>query len=236
MRIVRVESGTSGGDRDMRSRKLFATMTLVALLGSDFVLAASPALGQTPTQGNGYPMTPTLGGGDGAYGRYLPGPSTTAPYVGGPQQQPLQMLPQTQPQMIQRPAGPVGPNLCQPGAVTRPYQTVSIPRSRPAEPPLFQQQAPQAATVTQVTVAQNAPGAPAQATQQPGADVRTPRVGLTPSVPETEDLSRIEAGFNLDQVRVQQIGSFSSSPRGSNSRCSRTSCSNRRSNRNRLCC
>src|SRR5438105_4413405 len=212
MRIVRVESGTSGGDRDMRSRKLFATMTLVALLGSDFVLAASPALGQTPTQGNGYPTTPTLGGGDGAYGRYLPGPSTTAPYVGGPQQQPLQMLPQTQPQMIQRPAGPVGPNLCQPGAVTRPYQTVSIPRSRPAEPPLFQQQAPQAATVTQVTVAQNAPGAPAQATQQPGADVRTPNVGLTPSVPETEDLSRIEAGFNLDQVRVQQIGSFQQQP------------------------
>ena len=196
----------------MRSRKLFATMTLVALLGSDFVLAASPALGQTPTQGNGYPMTPTLGGSDGAYGRYLPGPSTTAPYVGGPQQQPLQMLPQTQPQMIQRPAGPVGPNLCQPGAVTRPYQTVSIPRSRPAEPPLFQQQAPQAATVTQVTVAQNAPGAPAQATQQPGADVRTPNVGLTPSVPETEDLSRIEAGFNLDQVRVQQIGSFQQQP------------------------
>ena len=196
----------------MRSRKLFATMTLVALLGSDFVLAASPALGQTPTQGNGYPTTPTLGGGDGAYGRYLPGPSTTAPYVGGPQQQPLQMLPQTQPQMIQRPAGPVGPNLCQPGAVTRPYQTVSIPRSRPAEPPLFQQQAPQAATVTQVTVAQNAPGAPAQATQQPGADVRTPNVGLTPSVPETEDLSRIEAGFNLDQLRVQQVGSFQQQP------------------------
>ncbi|PYN41629.1 MAG: hypothetical protein DME00_31230 [Candidatus Rokuibacteriota bacterium] len=195
----------------MRSRKLFATMTLVALLGSDFVLAASPALGQTPTQGNGYPMTPTLGGGDGAYGRYLPGPSTTAPYVGGPQQQPLQMLPQTQPQMIQRPAGPVGPNLCQPGAVTRPYQTVSIPRSRPAEPPLFQQQAPQA-TVTQVTVSQNTPGAPAQVTQQPGADVRTPNVGLTPSVPDMEDLSRIEAGFNLDQVRVQQIGSFQQQP------------------------
>lgn len=191
----------------MRSKKLFATMTLVALLGSDFVLAASPALGQTPTQGNGYPMTPTLGGGDGAYGRYLPGPSTTAPYIGVPQQ-PFQMLPQTQPQMIQRPSGPAGPNVCQPGGGTRPYQTVSIPRSRPAEPPLFQQQAPQAATVTQVTVSQNAPSIPGQVTQQPGADVRTPNVGLTPSVPEMEDLSRIEAGFNLDQVRVQQIGSF----------------------------
>ncbi len=157
----------------MRSRKLFATMTLVALLGSDFVLAASPALGQSSTQGNGYPMTPTLGGGDGAYGRYLPGPSTTAPYIGVPQQQPPQMLPQQQPQMIQRPSGPAGPNVCQPGGGTRPYQTVSIPRSRPAEPPFFQQQASQPATVTQVTVSQNAPGAPAQVTQQPGADVRT---------------------------------------------------------------
>src|SRR5438094_1527254 len=131
----------------MRSRKLFATMTLVALLWSDFVLAASPALGQTPTQGNGYPMTPTLGGSDGAYGRYLPGPSTTAPYVGVPQQQLPQMLPQMLPQtqspMIQRPTGPAGPNVCQPGAGPRPYQTVSIPRSRPTEPPLFQQQAPQ---------------------------------------------------------------------------------------------
>ena len=88
----------------MRSRKLLATMTLVALLGSDFVLAAFPAAGQTPTQGNGYPMTPTpnLGGADGAYGRVLPGPSTTAPYVGAP----LQVLPPTPPQMIQRPAGP----------------------------------------------------------------------------------------------------------------------------------
>jgi len=188
----------------MRSRKLFATMTLVALLGSDFVLAASPALGQTPTQGNGYPMTPSLGGNDGAYGRYLPGPSTTVPYVGVPQQLP-------QPQMIQRPSGLAGPNVCQPGTGTRPNQTVSLPRSRPAEPPLFQQQAPQA-TVTQVTVSQNTPGAPAQVTQQPGADVPTPNVGLTPSVPEMEDLSRIEAGFNLDQVRVQQIGSFQQQP------------------------
>src|SRR5437660_12341109 len=111
MSIVRVESGTSGGDRDMRSTKLFATMTLVTLLGSDFVLAASPALGQTPTQGNGYPMTPTLGGSDGAYGRYLPGPSTTAPYVGVPQQLLPQMLPQTQSPMIQRPTGPAGPNV-----------------------------------------------------------------------------------------------------------------------------
>jgi polysaccharide biosynthesis/export protein len=197
----------------MRSRKLLATITLVALLGSDFVLAASPALGQTSPQGNGYPMTPTLGGADGAYGRVLPGPTTTAPYIGAPQQAPLQVLPPTQPQMIQRPAGPVGPNVCQPGTGTRPYQTVSIPRSRPPEPsPL---QAPQAGTVTQVTVSQGAPGTPAQATQQPGADMRTPSAGLAPALPEVEELSRIEAGFNMDPVRVQQIGSVQLGPQQS---------------------
>ena len=110
----------------MRSRKLLATMTLVALLGSDLVVAVSPALAQMPGQsngngygngygnGNGYPMNPSLGGSDGAYGRVLPGPSTTAPYVGVPQQPSLQMLPPTQqvPQMVQRPAGPTGPNVC----------------------------------------------------------------------------------------------------------------------------
>jgi polysaccharide biosynthesis/export protein len=192
----------------MRSRKLFATMTLVALLGSDIVLAASPALGQMPTQGNGHSTTPTLSGGDGAYGRYLPGPSMTAPYVGVPQQQPQRPPQMQQPQMIQRPAGPVGPNVCQPGIGARSYQTVSIPRSRPAEPPVLQQQAPQAGTVTQVTVSQSAPGAAPQIGQQPGAEMRAPNVGPTPSVPEVEELSRIEAGFNLDPVRVQQIGSF----------------------------
>src|SRR6266446_5954247 len=197
----------------MRSRKLLATMTLVALLGSDFVLAASPALGQTSTQGNGYPMTPTLGGSDGAYGRVLPGPSTTAPYVGVPQQQPYMLPPTQQPQMIQRPAGPAGPNVCQPGTGTRPYQTVSIPRSRPAEPLPFQQgpQGPavaQGATVTQVTVSQGTPGAQAQTSQQPTADMRTSNLGLASPPSEVEELSRIEAGFNLDPVRVQQIGSF----------------------------
>jgi len=119
----------------MRLRKLLATMTMVALLGSDLVLAVSPALAQTstPGNGNGYQMTPGFGQSDGAYGRVLPGPGTTAPYIGGPQQP--QMLPQMQqsPQMIQRPAGPAGPNICQPGIGGRPYQTVSIPRSRPAD-------------------------------------------------------------------------------------------------------
>jgi len=189
-------------------------MTLVALLGSDLVLAAFPAFGQTPTPGNGYPMTPTpsLGGADGTYGRMLPGPSTTAPYVGAPQQAPLPMLPPTQPQMIQRPTGPAGPNVCQPGTGARTYQTVSIPRSRPAEPLPFQ--GPQGATVaqggtiTQVTVSQGAPGTQAQFGQQPTTDARTQNLGVAPSVPEVEELSRIEAGFNLDPVRVQQIGSI----------------------------
>jgi polysaccharide biosynthesis/export protein len=208
----------------MRPRKLLATMTLVALLGSDLVLAAFPALGQTPTPGNGYPMTPTpaLGGADGAYGRVLPGPSTTAPYV-EPRQAPLPTtLPPAQPQMIQRPAGPAAPNVCQPGGGTRAYQTVSIPRARPAEPLPFQQgpqgtTVAQGATVTQVTVSQGMPGpqpqigqpqiGQTQIGQQPAADLRTP-AGLAPSAPEVEEFSRIEAGFNLDPVRVQQIGSI----------------------------
>jgi polysaccharide biosynthesis/export protein len=204
----------------MRLRKLMATMTMVALLGADLVLAVSPALAQTstPGNGNGYQMTPGLGQSDGAYGRVLPGPGTTAPYIGGPQQP--QMLPQMQqsPQMIQRPAGPAGPNICQPGIGGRPYQTVSIPRSRPADQ-LPNQQGPQVAqggTVTQVTVTQGAPGAlgapgqPTQQQQQPQqfADPRTSNVGVTPTTADVDEFSRIEAGFNLDSARVQQIGSF----------------------------
>jgi polysaccharide biosynthesis/export protein len=208
----------------MRSRKLLATMALVALLGSDLVVAASPAIAQTstPGNGNGYQMTPNLGGSDGGYGRVLPGPSTTAPYIGVPQQgSPQQVLPPMpqSPQMIQRPAGPAGPNVCQPGGGGRPYQTVSIPRSRPADP--FPSQGPQgtqvaqSGTVTQITVSQSAPGAagaPGQLTQpqqQQFADPRTPNVvGSTATAPDVEEFSRIEAGFNLDSVRVQQIGSF----------------------------
>src|SRR5262245_42726488 len=127
MRGVRVKSENSGGGKGMRSRKLLATMTLVALLGSDFVLAAFPAAAQTPAQGNGYPMppTPALGGADGTYGRVLPGPSTTAPYLGEPRPAPQAPLPPMLPsQMVQRPAGPTGPNVCQPGSGTRTYQTV----------------------------------------------------------------------------------------------------------------
>jgi polysaccharide export outer membrane protein len=201
----------------MRWRKFFATTTLVALLGSDFVLAALPALGQMPTPGNGYPgngystTTPTLGGADGAYGRVLPGPSTTTPYLGVPQQLP-QTLQHPPSQMIQRPVGPVGPNVCQPGIGARPYQTVSIPRARPAEPAPFAQaqtpflQQPPPATVTQVTVSQGVPGAAPQLTQQSGTEIRTPQAGPMQTPSEIDELSRIEAGFNMDPVRVQQIG------------------------------
>src|SRR2546426_1144332 len=191
----------------MRMRKLVVTMTLGALPGSDFALGISPAFGQTPSQGTGQPLMPSLGGGDGTYGRVLPGPSTTAPYVGAPQQ-PLQMLPQTQPQMIQRPVGPTVPNVCQPAGSARPYQTVSIPRTRIVEPipapqPLVQQSP--TTTVTQVTVSQGAPVAPAQAGQQPAAETRPQSGGPAPAAPEVDELSRIEAGFNLDPIRQMAV-------------------------------
>jgi protein involved in polysaccharide export with SLBB domain len=69
--------------------------------------------------------------------------------------------------------------------------------------------------VTQITVSQSAPGAAGapgpltQPQQQQFADPRTPNVvGSTATAPDVEEFSRIEAGFNLDSVRVQQIGSF----------------------------
>src|SRR5256712_10326738 len=180
----------------MRMRKLVVTMTLGALLGSDFALAISPAFGQTPSPGTGQPLMPSLGGGDGTYGRALPGPSTTAPYVGA------------QPQVIQRPVGPTVPNVCQPGGGARPYQTVSIPRTRIVEPipapqPLVQQSP--TTTVTQVTVSQGAPVAPAQAGQQPAAETRPQSGGPALAAPEVDELSRIEAGFNLDPVRQMAV-------------------------------
>src|SRR3989442_3861670 len=153
---------------------------------------------------------PSLGGGDGTYGRVLPGPSTAPRYVGAPKQ-PLQVLPQTQHQMIQRTVGPTLPNVCQPGGGARPYQTVSIPRTRIVEPipapqPLVQQSP--TTTVTQVTVSQGAPVAPAQAGQQPAAETRPQSGGPAPAAPEGAELSRIEAGFNLDPIRVQRIGNL----------------------------
>src|SRR5207245_1646381 len=105
-------------------RQLVVAMTLAALVGSDFIVGIAPAIAQAPGSGDGQGLVPLLspGGGDGVYGRVTPPPGTT-PSTGGP------------PQMIQRPVGPVVTNICQPGGITRPYQTVSIPRSRVAEPP-----------------------------------------------------------------------------------------------------
>jgi polysaccharide biosynthesis/export protein len=186
----------------MRTRKLVAAVALGALLGSELAIAISPALGQAPSNGNGQPIMPSMGGGDGGYGRMLPGPGTTAPYV-GPQQPPL-ALPPTQPQTIQRSVGPTPQNICQPGS-GRTYQTVSIPRTRPAEPlPPMQQPA---GTVTQVTVSQSAPGVPPQTSLQPTTEARALSTGAPMAAAEVDELSRIEAGFNLDPVRVQQISS-----------------------------
>src|SRR5213594_1389907 len=197
----------------MRSKKLLAIVTLGALLGCDFAVAASPALGQTSTTPSAQPSMPSLTG-DGAYGRMLPGPSTTAPYA--TPQQPQPGLPQTPSPLIQRPVGPAGPNVCQPGGGVRAYQTVSIPRARSIEPPLTQQQLtqqqlaqqPPAGTITQVTVSQqNAPATPGQVVQQPAPEAtRVQSGGLAPAAPEVDELSRIEAGFNLDPIRVQQLG------------------------------
>jgi protein involved in polysaccharide export with SLBB domain len=181
----------------MRTRKLVAVVALVAMLGSELAYAVWPALGQTPGNGNIPPLMPSMSGGDGTYGRMLPGPSTTAPYA--VPQQPLQP---TQPQVIQRAAGATSVNVCQPGGGVRTYQ-VSVPRTRPVEPQLPTQQP---ATVTQVTVSQGgALGAPAQTGLPPAAEARALTAGGPTATPDSDELSRIEAGFNLDPVRIQQI-------------------------------
>src|SRR5262245_19711927 len=190
----------------MRTRKLVAAVALGALLGSELAYAVSPALGQTPGNGNSPTLMPSMGGGDGTYGRVLPGPSTTAPYA---VPQPPQTSQPTQPQVIQRSAGLLPVNVCQPGGGVRTYQTVSVPRTRPVEPLLPAQ--PPAATVTQVTVSQSTPGVPAQTNLPPTALSPTAELRATSGtggpmiVPEVDELSRIEAGFNLDPIRIQQI-------------------------------
>jgi polysaccharide biosynthesis/export protein len=188
----------------MRTRKLVAAVVLGALLGTEMAYAVSPALGQTPGNGNGPPLMPSIGGGDGTYGRVLPGPSWSAPY--GTFQQPPQMLQPAQPQVIQRSAGPTPVNVCQPGGGVRTYQTVSVPRTRPVEPQLPTQQPP--ATVTQVRVSQSTPGVPAQPALPPATEMRaTQSAGGPLMAPEVDELSRIEAGFNLDPIRIEQINS-----------------------------
>jgi protein involved in polysaccharide export with SLBB domain len=186
----------------MRMRKLVVAMTLGALLGSDLALGVAPAVGQASGAGNGQPMMPSLGGGDGAYGRMQPGPGMTAPYA-----VPQLQLPSAPPQATQRVVGPTPVNVCQPGGSSRPFQTVSVPRTRPVEPlPQIQQQPPTGA-VTQVTASQSVPGPPAQTGQQPAAETRTQSSGLAAAAPEFDELSRIEAGFNLDPIRIQPVGS-----------------------------
>src|SRR5439155_6314736 len=47
----------------------------------------------------------------------------------------------------------------------------------------------------------------AQVGQQPVADAaRVQSAGQAPAIPEVDELSRIEAGFNIDPMRVQQVG------------------------------
>ena len=165
----------------MWSRSLVVAVTLASMLGSD--LAVGISLAQT---GGGPGIVPPLSSGDGTYGKVLP----------GSQQQPYQMPQQSQPSVVQRPAGPVAQNLCQPAG--RSYQTVSVPRSR--EPVPFQPQAP-TTTVTQVSVSQGAQGI----ASQPTADGRAPAGGQGPSGPDVDELSRIEAGFNLDPMRPMAV-------------------------------
>src|SRR4030095_6061819 len=120
----------------MRTRKLVVAMTLGALLGSDVAFVVARALAEASGVGNGQRMMPPLGGGDGAYGRMLPGPGMTAPYA-----VPQLPFPSAPPQGPQRAVGPTPVNVCQPGGSSRPFQTVSVPRTRPVEPlPQIQQQ------------------------------------------------------------------------------------------------
>src|SRR5438094_2795753 len=168
----------------MWSRGLVVAVTLASMLGSD--LAVGISLAQT---GGGPGIVPPLSSGDGTNGKVLP----------GPQQQPYQMPQQSPPSVVQRPAGPVAQNLCQPAG--RSYQTVSVPRSR--EPVPFQPQAP-TTTVTQVTVSQGAQGI----ASQPTADGRAPAGGQGPSGPDVDEPSRIEAGVNLDPMRPTSVPGF----------------------------
>src|SRR3989441_9241486 len=147
----------------MRLKKIVVAVTLITFLGSDFTVGIAPALGQSSITGNGRVPMPSLSG-DGIFGRVLPGPGTTTPYLGVPQ--PLQQEEQ-QPQpryLQQRPIPPFAPNLCQPGLGVRSYQTVAVPLTPSFHPPApgFQPQHAPASTVTQVT-----------ATSQSSAPART---------------------------------------------------------------
>src|SRR5438132_1806660 len=146
---------------------------------------------------------PSLSG-DGTFGRVLPGPGTTTPYLGVPQP-PQREEQQPQPRCLQqRPVAPFAPNLCQPGGGVRSYQTVAVPRTRSLQPPVpgFQPQQAPGTPVTQVTATSQS-GLP-QATQSP---TETSRFATVPTAgtQEIEELSRIEAAFNLDPIRQMSV-------------------------------
>jgi polysaccharide export outer membrane protein len=186
----------------MRSKKIVVGVTLIAFLGSDFTVGIAPALGQSFGNGSGQMPMPSLSG-DGTFGRVLPGPSTQTPYQGVPQL-PQQPQPQFQ---TSRPIAPATPNLCQPGGGTRFLQTAPIPRSRAVETfvgpmapvPQPVSPIPQPPIVTQVTVSQGPPQQVSQMPAMPPAEAQ--RAALQQTAPEVEELSRIEAAFNLDPIR-----------------------------------
>src|SRR5947208_16084746 len=163
----------------MRLKKILVGVTLVAFLGSDFAFGIAPALGQSPTAGNGPVPMPSLGGNSDGFGRVLPGPSTTAPYQNAPQPQ---REPQT-PYPTQRPVAPSSANICQPGGGGRAYQTVAVPRTRALET-LVPSPQPPTTTVTQVTVTQSAP--PGQSPSPTVGQTQRPATGAEALVPEVE--------------------------------------------------
>src|SRR5262249_57344996 len=130
-----------------------------------------------------------------------------------------QMSQPAQPQVIQRSAGLLPVNVCQPGGGVRTYQTVSVPRTRPVEPLLPAQ--PPAATVTQVTVSQSTPGVPAQTNLPPTAlspttHLRTPPPTGGPRIVHQEsEHPRRKAGFNPGPTRGPQTSTPLLAPSGS---------------------
>ena len=187
----------------MRLKKILVGVTLIAFLGSDFSFGIAPALGQSPSTGDGQILMPSLSG-DGTFGRVLPGPGTITPYLGVPQP-PQQGEQQPQPRYFQqRPLAPSTANLCQPGGGGRSYQTVAVPRTRSLQPgvPGFQPQQAPAATVTQVTVTSQSAAPPPP---QSPTETSRPAPVATSGTQEVEELSRIEAGFDLDPIRQMSV-------------------------------
>ena len=176
----------------MRLKKIVVAVTLITFVGSDFTFGIAPALGQLSSTGDGRLPMPSPSG-DGNFGWGLTGPSTSVPYLVLPQQ-PLQQ-PQLQPryQYVPPPrtVAPATANLCQPGGGV---QIASLPRTRPFET-LPGAPAPSNSTAAQVAATQ---GTLPQVSQ---LSTETRKLGPEATRPELEELSRIEAAFNLDPVR-----------------------------------